>query len=116
MCQPAWMASAQHAWPVLRRPGCCGCHAGTVLAAEMQPREGEAAGYGSAEAKPVTAWLRARGVYARPLGNVVYFMVTPTTRPQQCTRLLRTLLRAIEASAAEGGPAAPLQEAAAHAA
>lgn len=89
--------------------------AGTVLAAEMQPSEGEAAGYGSAEAKPVTAWLRAHGVYARPLGNVVYFMVTPTTCPQQCTRLLRTLLRAIEESAAQRGFTAPV-EAAAHAA
>jgi dethiobiotin synthetase/adenosylmethionine--8-amino-7-oxononanoate aminotransferase len=82
----------------------------------MQPREGEAAGYGSTEAKPVTAWLRAHGVYARPLGNVVYFMVTPTTAPQQCTRLLRSLLRAIDESATGRGAAAPQEAAAAHAA
>ena len=32
------------------------------------------------------------GIYARPLGNVVYLMVTPTTARSRCNRLLQQLL------------------------
>ena len=95
----------------------CACPAGTVFAAEMQPGASEAAGYGSSAAKPVTQWLRRHGVYARPLGNVVYLMVTPTTHPSQCTRLLETLLEAIEGKEDDGeGVTVPDLETAAHAA
>lgn len=72
------------------------CIAGTVVAAEIQPRQGQAAGYGSQEAKSVVMWLRQHGVYARPLGNVVYLMVTPTTHPSKSRQLLKTLMRAID--------------------
>ena len=32
------------------------------------------------------------GVFARPLGNVIYLMVTPMTQPDACSRLLQALL------------------------
>jgi hypothetical protein len=32
------------------------------------------------------------GVFARPLGNVLYLMVTPMTQPDACSRLLQALL------------------------
>ncbi len=90
------------------------CGAGTVVAAEIQPQAGQATGYGSHEAKSVVMWLRRHGVYARPLGNVVYLMVTPTTHPSQSRQLLETLIRAIDVYAssdsadsavlASGGP------------
>jgi bifunctional dethiobiotin synthetase / adenosylmethionine---8-amino-7-oxononanoate aminotransferase len=65
---------------------CLGC----VLAAELKVAAG-AAGYSSGAAKAVTQKLRARGVYARPLGNVVYLMVTPTTKPETAGELLTAL-------------------------
>ena len=66
--------------------------AGTVLAAEVKPEEGQGAGYTATGSKAVVMKLRKNGVYARPLGNVVYLMVTPTTSRQQCSDLLQTLL------------------------
>ena len=90
--------------------------AGTVFAAEVQPGASEASGYGSSAARPVTQWLRRHGVYARPLGNVVYLMVTPTTHPAQCTRLLATLLRALAGSEHGNGVTVPDGRPAAHAA
>lgn len=90
--------------------------AGTVFAAELQPEASEGSGYGSSAAKPVTQWLRRHGVYARPLGNVVYLMVTPTTHPQQCTRLLGTLLQALAREDNDNSVTETNHKAAAHAA
>ena len=87
-----------------------------MLAAELQPRPGRARGYESGAARPVTMRLRRHGVYARPLGNVVYLMVTPTTDPRQCTRLLETLLQAIEEHCAQETGDLPPQAASAVAA
>ena len=39
--------------------------------------------------------LRGMEVYARPLGNVVYLMVTPTTSREQCQQLMQTLFSAL---------------------
>lgn len=64
--------------------------AGTVFAAEL--KTSGKAGYGATEAIQVTKDLRSKGIYARPLGNVVYIMVTPTTDPRTCTTLLHHLL------------------------
>jgi dethiobiotin synthetase/adenosylmethionine--8-amino-7-oxononanoate aminotransferase len=82
-------------WPPARvaalaaRPGVAGVVAlGSVLAVELQAAE---AGYGSGAAAAAVARLRARGVYARPLGNVVYLMVTPMTRAARCEALLDAL-------------------------
>ncbi len=64
---------------------------GTVFAAELQPQDGGTGGYAAQDAKAVACRLRARGVHARPLGNVAYLMVTPTSQRAQCTWLLETL-------------------------
>jgi dethiobiotin synthetase/adenosylmethionine--8-amino-7-oxononanoate aminotransferase len=57
----------------------------------------EGAAYFAGGAAGVVAGLRARGVFARPLGNTVYLMVTPTTDRAECGRLLG----ALEAAAAD---------------
>ena len=69
---------------------------GTVLAVELRS-SGGGGGYGGGGAAPaaVVARLRAAGVYARPLGPVVYLMVTPMTRPETCSRLLGQLEAAL---------------------
>ena len=64
--------------------------AGTVFAAEL--KTSGVSGYGATEAVQVVRDLRTKGIYARPLGNVVYLMVTPVTAPQTCTNLLQQLL------------------------
>lgn len=68
---------------------------GTVLALELEVPEGEA-GYASGAAREVTVRLRRRGVYARPLGNVVYIMCTPTTSAGITERLLDALLASLD--------------------
>jgi adenosylmethionine-8-amino-7-oxononanoate aminotransferase len=56
---------------------------GSVLAVELAAvgADGQtlSEGYGSSAAVDVVTALRARGVAARPLGPVVYCMLTPTT-------------------------------------
>lgn len=42
--------------------------------------------------------LRERGIFARPLGSVVYLMVTPTTQPEKAASLLTSLLNVLEES------------------
>ena len=63
---------------------------------ELRPPPGAARGYGGGGAAAVVRRLRAAGVYARPLGNVAYLMVTPTTAPATAARLLAALARAID--------------------
>ena len=69
--------------------------AGTVLAAEVKPEDGQGSGYTGTGSKAVVLKLREMGVYARPLGNVVYLMGTPTTSREQCAHLLQKLLSAL---------------------
>ena len=66
---------------------------GTVVALEL--RADGTSGYASNAAQRVTAALRQAGVFARPLGNVVYLMVTPSTDRQQCAALLAQLEAAL---------------------
>lgn len=61
---------------------------GTVFALELRS---EQAGYGSNAAAAVVQRLRAIGVYARPLGNVVYLMLTPLSSRADATMLLEKL-------------------------
>ena len=68
---------------------------GTVLAVELEVPEGQG-GYGSGAARAVTQALLPRGVYARPLGNVVYLMATPFTPPETCASLQAQLTAAVE--------------------
>ncbi len=70
-------------------------YAGTVLAAELKPEEGQGAGYTGTGSKAIVMKLRKMGVYARPLGNVVYLMVTPTTSKEQCAALVHRLYIAL---------------------
>jgi len=70
---------------------------GTVLVIELKEPEGSVGGYTSQASKPVVAALRKHGIFARPLGNVVYFMVTPTTDVKKCAMLASTLLKCLPA-------------------
>lgn len=75
---------------------------GSVLAVELAAASGGGGGtagagsYGSAAAVDVVAWLRERGVAARPLGPVVYMMATPTSSRQTCGWLLRQLREVLD--------------------
>lgn len=62
--------------------------AGTVLAIALRTEPGQQGSYGLESAKAVTRKLREHGIYARPLGNIVYVMCTPTTSRKQCASLL----------------------------
>ncbi len=70
-------------------------HAGTVVAIALRPEAGSQGSYGSNAARTVTQQLRTKGIYARPLGNVVYLMCTPTTSRMQCSTLLETVAASI---------------------
>jgi dethiobiotin synthetase/adenosylmethionine--8-amino-7-oxononanoate aminotransferase len=67
---------------------------GTVVALELNIST-EAGGYASNAAAGVVTALRTRGVFARPLGNVVYIMVTPMTQAEKCEELLDALEAAL---------------------
>lgn len=56
--------------------------------------------YISTSSGDVIAALRRRGVFARPLGPVVYLMVTPTTQRHKCDQLMQHLLDALDECAA----------------
>jgi bifunctional dethiobiotin synthetase / adenosylmethionine---8-amino-7-oxononanoate aminotransferase len=66
-----------------------------VVAVHLRPKDG-AGGYSSGEAAAVTWALRGAAIYARPLGNVVYVMVTPTTTPETAASLLQELRKALD--------------------
>lgn len=70
-----------------------GCWAlGTVVSVKLVSGGG---GYESSAAERVTAALRLRGISARPLGDVVYFMATPFTKKETCDWALDELLDAL---------------------
>eukprot|EP00878_Enallax_costatus_P029174 GHUV01031613.1.p1 GENE.GHUV01031613.1~~GHUV01031613.1.p1 ORF type:complete len:190 (+),score=58.50 GHUV01031613.1:699-1268(+) len=70
---------------------------GSVLAVELNPDSGSGkAGYGSSAAVDVVAALRDRGIAARPLGAVVYLMVTPTTSREKCEWLMSQLSEVLD--------------------
>ena len=67
-----------------------GCWAlGTVVSVKLVSDGG---GYESSAAEQVTTALRSRGISARPLGDVVYFMATPFTSKETCDWALDELL------------------------
>lgn len=68
---------------------------GTVLAVQL--RADDSGGYASNAAAAVVRRLRGMGVYGRPLGNVVYLMVSPMTERAQCDALLAKLAAALDA-------------------
>mmetsp|Transcript_9877 Transcript_9877/g.12502 ORF Transcript_9877/g.12502 Transcript_9877/m.12502 type:complete len:926 (+) Transcript_9877:152-2929(+) len=69
---------------------------GTVLAVTIKP-DRSGSGYAAAgKSIPIVKKLFESGVYARPLGNVVYIMVSPLTSREECSRLSQILRHAIE--------------------
>lgn len=72
---------------------------GSVLAVELNPDSSTvSSGYGSSAAVDVVAALRDQGIAARPLGAVVYLMVTPTTSREKCDWLLSQLSEVLDIS------------------
>lgn len=68
---------------------------GTVVAVTIEP-DGGGSGYAAAgRSIPIVKYLLDHGVYARPLGNVVYIMVSPLTSVEECARLSSVLKDAI---------------------
>jgi len=68
---------------------------GTVVAVTIQP-ESSGSGYAATgRSIPIVKYLLKNGVYARPLGNVVYIMVSPLTSQEECSRLCSVLKEAI---------------------
>jgi dethiobiotin synthetase/adenosylmethionine--8-amino-7-oxononanoate aminotransferase len=64
---------------------------GTVVAITLQP-DVSGSGYASGgRSVPLVQHLLTKGIYARPLGNVVYIMVSPLTSKEECSRLCDTL-------------------------
>ena len=61
---------------------------GTVVSVQLKSLD---SGYESNIAASVTEDLLQGGIYARPLGNVVYIMVTPFTNKSTCNKLLNEL-------------------------
>jgi dethiobiotin synthetase/adenosylmethionine--8-amino-7-oxononanoate aminotransferase len=72
---------------------------GSVLAVALVCSDG-VGGYGaSSSILPVVAEkLLKEGIYCRPLGNVIYIMVSPMTSREECSRLTCALHRAIASS------------------
>lgn len=66
---------------------------GTVLAVEMKSGQSGYAATGSSE---VVAKLKEKGIFARPLGNVVYLMVTPITEQNVCHRMTLDLMNILD--------------------
>ena len=65
---------------------------GCVFAMELKVPEGGPTGYASNIAKDVVLKLRKYGVQARPIGNVLYLMASPTTPRESCDRMLRAVV------------------------
>ncbi|XP_021755387.1 bifunctional dethiobiotin synthetase/7,8-diamino-pelargonic acid aminotransferase, mitochondrial-like [Chenopodium quinoa] len=68
---------------------------GTVFAVELQTH-GSNAGYASTIATSILQKLREDGIYARPLGNVIYLMCGPYSSPTTCSQLLVKLYHRID--------------------
>ena len=68
---------------------------GTVLAVTIKTGSG-GSGYGElSQTLPIVKLLLDKGIFARPLGNVLYIMVSPFTRREDCSKLCNTLFEAI---------------------
>jgi len=65
---------------------------GCVFAMELKVPDGDPTGYASNIAKDVLLKLRKYGIQARPIGNVLYLMASPTTPRESCDRMLRAVV------------------------
>jgi len=66
---------------------------GCVFAMELKVPDGDPTGYASNIAKDVLLKLRKYGIQARPIGNVLYLMASPTTPRESCDRMLRAVVK-----------------------
>jgi bifunctional dethiobiotin synthetase / adenosylmethionine---8-amino-7-oxononanoate aminotransferase len=78
---------------------------GTVLAVEIQA-DGER-GYSSTAGHRITMALRARGVFSRPLGNVIYVLCSPLATSEECKRICAILHETIEGELSEQAETLP---------
>jgi dethiobiotin synthetase/adenosylmethionine--8-amino-7-oxononanoate aminotransferase len=70
---------------------------GTVVAITIRPDNDGQIGYAAgSRTDPIVKLLRDKGVFARPLGNVIYIMSSPLTSRESCSELLETLATTIE--------------------
>ncbi|KAK1869962.1 hypothetical protein I4F81_012427 [Pyropia yezoensis] len=75
---------------------------GTVVSVEMEGAAGYGGGGGAARAAAVVRRLRAAGVLCRPLGGVVYLLVSPVTPRAAVVPLLEKLDAAVRDVCREG--------------
>ncbi|XP_038878691.1 bifunctional dethiobiotin synthetase/7,8-diamino-pelargonic acid aminotransferase, mitochondrial [Benincasa hispida] len=68
---------------------------GTLFALELLA-DGFNAGYASLYSRSLLLKLREDGIYMRPLGNVIYLMCGPCTKPDRCSQLLIKLLSRLD--------------------
>ena len=69
---------------------------GTVVAVTIRSDDSGGTGYAAgSRTGPIVKMLREQGVFARPLGNVLYIMSSPLTSREDCTRLCKTLAMTI---------------------
>jgi bifunctional dethiobiotin synthetase / adenosylmethionine---8-amino-7-oxononanoate aminotransferase len=78
---------------------------GTVLAVEIEVENER--GYSSTAGQRITTALRARGVFSRPLGNVIYILCSPLATSEECKRICSILIEAIESEQNEQVQALP---------
>lgn len=69
---------------------------GSVLAVTIKVEDGASGYAASSRTVPIVHSLRQEGVFARPLGNVVYIMASPMTSTKTCDKLASILYRTIE--------------------
>lgn len=74
---------------------------GTVMAVEIKSDGNE--GYAAVGSKEVVKRLAEYGIFARPLGNVVYMMCTPLSSQEVCQDLSGTLVKVLESMEDEDG-------------
>ena len=72
---------------------------GTVLAVELKSSE---KGYASTTAMAVVTELLRTGVFARPLGNIVYVMCSPMSNEEHCKQVLAQLMASLESTSGDG--------------
>lgn len=66
---------------------------GTVVSVELKSAE---SGYAAAGAVDAANRLKEEGVFARPLGNVIYLMCSPVAEREVCDETMQTLLKVLE--------------------
>ncbi|KAI0563165.1 Dethiobiotin synthase [Gracilaria domingensis] len=67
---------------------------GTVMSVEFNAKNGE--GYSATGALQISRRLKDEGIFARPLGNVIYMMCTPLSGREHCEALSKRLFRVFD--------------------